>query len=118
MNELPSGVQVLVAGYGETPSPQVLRDEMDRGPVNQELINSRMRWTMSVTFLMESKAALDALLVWYRDTIKVIGYFTLNHPRTGKPIQARLVEGKLGTISPLAPGFRASSVSVELEYYL
>lgn len=117
MNELPEGVQVLVAGFGETPDPDVQRDEMERGPINQELLNSRIRWTITVTFMMESKAALAAFFSWYRNTIKVIGYFTMKHPRTGEELQFRLVDGKIGTAAPIAPNWRASTIAAELEYF-
>lgn len=117
MNELPAGVQVLVAGFADTPKPDVQRDEMDRGPVNQELINTRLRWEMDVTFLMESKQALEEFEFWYTRTIRIIGWFDLKHPRTKKVIRARLVDGERQAAVPIAPGFRASTISAKLEYY-
>lgn len=117
MNELPNGVQILLGGFSESPDPQVQRDEMERGPVNQELLNTRMRWSMPIQFLMESREALDALLAWYRNDIKVIGFFPMRHPRTGETIQARLVEGKLENAVPIAPNWRASTINCEVEYW-
>lgn len=116
MNELPAGVQVLVAGFEDTPKPDVQRDEMDRGPANQELINSRLRWEMAVTFLMESRSALDAFEFWYTSTIKIIGWWDMRHPRTGKMIRCRLIKGERGSAVPIAPGFRASTVTATVEY--
>lgn len=117
MNELPQGVQVLVSGFTDTPMPDVQRDEMDRGPINQELINTRLRWEMDAVFLMESRKALDEVLFWYTNTIRIIGYFDMRHPRTGKQIRARLVKGELGSPVPIAPGFRASTIQTKLEYF-
>ena len=117
MNELPSGVQILLGGFSESPQPQVQRDEMERGPVNQELINSRLRWEMPVQFLMESKQALTDMLAWYTRTIRVIGFFDMRHPRTGEVIRARLVEGKMEQAVPIAPDWRASTINATIEYW-
>lgn len=116
MNELPPGVQVLVSGFADTPMPDVQRDEMDRGPINQELINTRLRWEMDVQFLMESRQALTDIMFWYRNTIGIIGYFDMVHPRTGQTIRARLVKGEMGAALPIAPGWRASTIQAKLEY--
>lgn len=117
MNELPKGIQVLASGYADTPQPDVQRDEMDRGPVNQELINTRLRWEMGVTFLMETRQALEDFEHWYTNTIRIIGWFDVRHPRTGQTIRARFPKGERGAAEMIAPGWRASSVTAKLEYY-
>lgn len=117
MNELPAGVQVLFSGYQEEPHPDVQRDEMDRGPINQELLNSRMRWTMPLTLLILSPEAFDALTNWYTNTIRVIGWFDIKHPRTGETLKVRLEDGKLGALQPIRPGFKAGQVQITVEYW-
>lgn len=117
MSTIPKGVQFLAAGFGETPEPTVQRDEMERGPINQELINTRVRYVMPVTILMESKAAITLFMDWWKTELGVIGYFDLKHPRTGEMLRARFVSGKIGTLTQIAPGWRAASTSAELEYW-
>lgn len=117
MNELPEGVKVLFSGFNEEPHPQVQRDEMERGPVNQELLNSRMRWTMPLSLFLDRAEAFDALIRWYTETIRVIGFFDLKHPRTQETIRCRLEEGKLGTLQPVRPGFKAGTVDIVVEFW-
>lgn len=116
MNELPSGVQVLAAGFEDVPKPDVQRDEMDRGPMNQELINQRIRYEMTVTFLMDTRSALDAFEHWYTNVIKIVGWWDMPHPRTGKTIRVRLIKGERGAAVPIVPGFRAATVTATVEY--
>lgn len=117
MAALPQGVKLLVAGFGDTPEPSVQRDEMDRGPINQELLNSRVLWKMQATLLMETKAAQAAFDNFWRNEVGIIGWFDLVHPRTGQLLSVRFVGGKIGTATMIAPGWRAASRAVELEYY-
>ena len=98
--------------------PRVQRDEMDRGPANQELINSRMLWNTKATLIFETKEAIATFLDWWQNTIGVIGWFEMPHPRTGQTIRARVPSGAVGDISPLASGFYAATVATTLEYYL
>lgn len=117
MSTIPKGVKFLAEGFGETPEPTVQRDEMERGPINQELINSRMRYVLPVTILMERKQYIADFMSWWKNDLGVIGYFDLKHPRTGEMIRARFVGGKIGTLQMIAPGWRAASLSTELEYW-
>ena len=117
MNELPKGIRLLTEGYSDTPKPEVVRDEMDRGPANQELLNTRMRMEMQVTFFMDTRAKLEAFEDWYRNTIRIIDWFDTVHPRTGVAIRARFPNGERGPAVALVPGFRASSVNATVEYY-
>lgn len=117
MVTLPFGTRIVFSGFGEKPTPDVQRDEMERGPANQELLNSRVRVEVSATLLFESRDAITAFFNWYYNTIKVIGYFDMIHPRTGQLIQARFIGGDIGTVSPLAPGFYAGSTTTTIEYY-
>lgn len=117
MNEMPQGVRPLYSGFSEEPHPDVQRDEMDRGPVNQELLNSRIRWTLQLDLLLEEETAFDALIVWYSQTIRVIGSFDMKHPRTGETLRCSLVDGKLGVLQPIRPGFKAGTVPITVEFY-
>lgn len=117
MNELPSGVRLLFTGFNEEPHPEVQRDEMDRGPINQELLNSRMRWTMPLALFLDRAETFDALITWYTDTIRVIGWFNMKHPRTGKELRVRLVDGKLGALQPIRPGWKAGTVDITVEFW-
>lgn len=116
MATLPSYVAVRFPDYGETPQPNVERTEMERGVPKQRVINSQTRVQVQATFLFRSSADASAFEDWFYNTIQTIGWFTMNHPRTGQPILARFVAGDIGTLSPLDPTFQWSFRTVTLEY--
>lgn len=116
MASLPSYVAVRFPDYGETPQPSVERTEMERGVPKQRRTNSQTLVQVQATFLFMSSAAASDFEAWYYNTIGIVGWFTMPHPRTGQTINARFVGGNIGTLSPLSPTFSQSYRTVTLEY--
>lgn len=116
MASLPSYVAIRFPDYGETPQPSVQRTEMERGVPKQRILNTQVMVEVQAAFLFRTSADASAFEDWYYDTIKRIGWFTMTHPRTGAPINARFVGGDIGTLAPMSPTFGQSYRVVKLEY--
>lgn len=101
----------------DTPKPTVDRTEMDRGPAQQRLVPGRVLFQSAFEFLFESNDDVNNFMDWYVNTIGVIGWFTMKHPRTGATITARFPKGELGDIVPITGGYGMSSVTTTVEYY-
>lgn len=115
---LPSYTRAIMSTASDTPKPQVERVEMDRGPAQQRLVNSRVLFNMAVEFLFETNADLnDFVDNWYTSTIGVIGWFTMRHPRTGATVTCRFPSGALGDVTPITGGYTMATVSSVVEYY-
>ena len=116
MAELPSYVAVRFPDYGETPRPRVERTEMERGVAKQRLLETKTNVEIKATFLFGSSADASAFEWWFYNTIQVVGFFEMTHPRTGEKIMARFVAGDIGTLTPMSPDFAQSYRTVTLEY--
>lgn len=116
MATLPSYVTILFDGFTEDFDPSVLRTEMERGVPKQRVINSKVLAEINCRILFESKADAASFEAWYFDTIKRIGWFDMEHPRTGVTISARFKGGRLGQLVPLIPDFSWCAREVTLEY--
>lgn len=102
MAALPSYVTVRMSGYSESFDPSVERTEMERGPAKQAIKNTHVMAMLAVSFLFPTSADAEAFLDWYHDTIVRIGYFDMDHPRTGQTISVRFPGGDIGTLQSLA----------------
>lgn len=102
MAALPSYVVVRMAGYSEDIEPSVERTEMERGPAKQKLLNSQVLVHLNLSFLFATSAESEDFLDWYFDTIQRIGYFTMEHPRTGETVTVRFPGGNIGTLRSLS----------------
>lgn len=116
MAALPGYVEILFSGYGEEFDPSVERTEMERGLPKQRIGNSQVLQRLECTLLFGSKADAAAFETWYFDTIGRIGSFTLDHPRTGASITARLEGGRIGKLVPRNAAFTTSQRAVVFEY--
>lgn len=116
MAEFPDYVCVTFDNYSEGFDPSVERTEMERGPAKQRRINSRVEASINATLTFTSKADAASFESWYFDTIQRIGYFDIEHPRTGQTISARFRGGDIGELSPLSPDWSVSQRSVTFEY--
>lgn len=114
METWPTYARFLMDGAGETPQPNFIRSEMERGPVKARRLNSHARVHLPGQVLFLSQADIAAFDAWYFDTIKEVGWFTFRHPRTGQLVMASIVE--LGTRVPLAGQYAVASQPVTLEY--
>lgn len=108
--------EVLYSGYSESFDPSVERTEMERGVPKQRLINSRVLVKLKCSLFFRSAADQFAFEAWYFDTLKRIGWFQLEQPRTGEIITARFEGGGIGELLPLHTQFRYSKRDVTMEY--
>ena len=116
MAEFPDYVCVSFDNYSESFDPSVERTEMERGPAKQRRINSRVEASINATLTFMSKADAASFESWYFDTIQRIGYFDIEHPRTGQTISARFRGGDIGELTTLTPDFEVTQRQVVLEY--
>lgn len=114
---LPSYARAIMSTASDTPKPQVDRTEMDRGPAIQRVSGGRVLFNSAMELLFESNADVNSFMDWYVNTIGVIGWFTMRHPRTSATITARFPRGELGDVTPITGGYEMSSVSTVIEYY-
>ena len=116
MATFPDYVCISAHGYSEEFDPSVLVTEMERGPAKQRVQNTRVVQSLTATLTFTSPIDVSAFESWYFTTIKRIGYFTMEHPRTGQTISARFRGGSIGTLVPLSPGFGVAQRDVVIEY--
>lgn len=108
--------EILYSGYSESFDPSVERTEMERGVPKQRLVNSQVLVKIRCTLFFRSAANQEAFEAWYFNTIKRIGWFPIEHPRTSATVQARFEGGSIGDLIPLYTEFRYSKRDVTLEY--
>lgn len=101
MATLPAYTCLEVNGYGESFDPSVERVEMERGPTKERLLNSRVNMKLRGSLLFKSVADTVAFENWYFNTIKRIGSFDMEHPRTGQIISGKFEGGSIGTLVPV-----------------
>lgn len=108
--------KILFPGYYESFDPSVERTDMDRGIPKQRVGNSQVLMKINASLMFLSSADEAAFEAWYFDVLKRIGWFTIQHPRTGVATQVRFENGSMGTLAPQAPAFAVSQRDVVLEY--
>lgn len=116
MATFPSNICLLVGGYGESFDPSVERIEMERGPAKEAIKNSQVLAEIKCAILYPSSTAVDSFETWYFTTIKRIGWFSVEHPRTGATISARFKGGVLGELNPVNNARRMWRREVTIEY--
>lgn len=117
MSSFPNYAGIILSGYKEGyPDPSVRRTEMERGPAFQEVMNTRVYKTISVTVLFETKQDVELFDQWYLYDIKRAAFFAFKHPRTGRIVQARFPSGKIGDMTPVTSGFGVSTLTADVEY--
>lgn len=116
MPTFPDYACIQHGSYAETIQPSVERTEMERGPPKQMRLNTRVMVQIQASLLFDNKADAALFEDWYFNEIGMIGWFDMEHPRTGAPISARFVGGDIGSLSPLGPSFSPCSRQVTIEY--
>lgn len=116
MASFPSDICVLIGGYGEEFDASVERTEMERGVPKQRLVNSQVLAKLRCALLFDTSSEVGSFEAWYFDTIKRIGWFTVEHPRTGATITARFEGGALGALAPINNNLKRWRREVTLEY--
>lgn len=114
----PTGLRYDWRDLTETPDPIVERSEMDRGVPKQRRIASDARIEVQLTLHFNTAAEVAAFDTWFYDTIHAgQDWFDWPHPRTATTLQARIVGGKLGALSYLAPTLGWARRTLQLEYW-
>jgi len=116
MAQLPEGVCIRLSDFSETFDPSVQRTEMERGVPKQRLLNSQVLVKLSCTLMFRDAAQYEVFDAWYFDTIKRIGWFTAEHPRTKQSINCRFEGGSIGTLQVINHRTGRCARSVVLEY--
>lgn len=102
----------------ETPDSIVERSDMERGVPKQRRIASDARVQVQLTLHFDSAAQLADFEEWFYTTIRAgQDFFDWTHPRTGAVLQARIVNGELGTLSYLGPTLGWAKRTIRLEYW-
>jgi len=100
MAQLPSTALVMFSNLQNGFDPSVQRDEMERGPAKERVLNSRVAMTQALSLYFETLAAADEFEAWYFDVIGRIGWFTMRHPYRGTTITVRFIKGDIGVLVP------------------
>jgi hypothetical protein len=101
MASLPSYACVMLEGYEESPSYNVVRTSMDNGLAKQRARNSLPIVTRSVKINVGGKANKILFDTWFKnDLFGGVGWFDYVDPITGTTKQARFVNGELSWSSP------------------
>lgn len=107
---------ILHAG-GERAAPVVLRSEVERGIARQRRVaaDTLVQVTLQLGF-ETAQASADFDDWFYGEAHAGAAWFDFTNPRTNTVVQARLVGGDLGNLSPLAEAYRVSERTVVIEY--
>lgn len=101
-------------GHAEQHQPIMLRTEMERGVARQRRQSADSRISVPCTLVFRSASAAAEFEAWYY--AEGYAWFDFTLPRTGAVVQARIIGGDIGALSPLTPAWNASERSVVLEY--
>ncbi|WP_434212773.1 hypothetical protein [[Pseudomonas] boreopolis] len=112
----PDYAEVRFADYVEEFDPSVERTEMERGVPKQRIVNSEVLQSIQASVQFRSAEAVVSFERWYFEEVGRIGWFTMEHPRTGETITARFRNGSIGQLVPLNTLFRFAKRDLVLEY--
>lgn len=115
MSSWPEYAEIRFADYGEEIVASEERTDMERGPSKMRTLNSRVMKNVYASVQFRSAADAEAFEEWYLRDVGRVGWFTMEHPRTGQPISARFLQG-IGRLVPLNTQFRFSKRDLVLEY--
>ncbi|HDS1579577.1 hypothetical protein WG628_18720 [Stenotrophomonas maltophilia] len=116
MSSWPTYAEVRFADYAEEFDPAVERTEMERGVPKQRLLNTDVLQTIIASVQFRSAQAVADFEAWYFNEIRRIGWFSMEHPRTGELIRARFQGGSIGRLQPLNTQFRFAKRDLVIEY--
>lgn len=101
-------------GHAEQHTPVVLRSEVERGTPRQRRTSADALVSVPCTLVFRSAAAAAAFEAWcYAEGF---GWFDFTLPRTGAVVEARIVGGDIGGLTPITPAWNASERSITIEY--
>lgn len=102
MATFPTDVLCVLGAFSEDRATVVERTPMERGVPKQRRIASDTMVSVRVTLQFKNSAHNDAFETWFDSQIgSGADWFSWVHPRTGATVQARIVGGVLGPLTPL-----------------
>ena len=121
MATFPADIPYVLGSATEEVASAVMRSDMERGVPKQRRMASDVMAKVKVTMQFKDIAHHAAFESWYYTQINAgADYFTWQHPRTGATVQARIVGGTLGTLTPIhgtwRPGFQRCRRDATFEY--
>lgn len=117
MPAFPTGMKFDWRDFSEAFDPVVERAEMERGLPKQRRINSDARGEFSMTLYFDTPAEITAFEAWFFTDIRAgQDFFTMQHPRTGATINARVKGGELGPLQFLEKTFQRAKRTLKIEY--
>lgn len=117
MATFPIALCTIQLAGNERPAPMVARSEMERGIARQRRTAADSLVQLSLQLGFDSIAnVLDFETWFYADALAGAAWFDFTHPRTGSVVQARVVGGDLGALTPMAESFRVAERTLTIEY--
>nr|WP_315242104.1 hypothetical protein [uncultured Albidiferax sp.] len=117
MATFPTYVKLGWRDSGEQAQPIVARSEMERGVAKQRRTQADVTVTVPVVLYFDTSAHAAAFEAWvYTDAAGGAAWFDFVLPRTGATVQARIVGGDIGTLTPSIGSWGRTQRSVKLEY--
>lgn len=98
----------------DKPAPIMLRSEMERGVPKQRRIAADALTEVPVTLFFNTAQAAADFEIWFYS--QGLAWFDFTHPRTGAVVQARIVGGDLGALTPATGTWARSKRQVTMEY--
>ena len=116
MATLPAYVKIGFPQAEEAASV-VMRSEMERGIAKQRRIAADAVVTQEVTLYFNTKQNSIDFETWVKTDIDAgTSFFDWTDLRTGSTLQVRIVEGKLGALTPATVNWAYSQRKVKLEW--
>lgn len=116
MAALPEYVTVALEGHSEQFDPGVVVSEMERGLAKMRVGQLRAVVTQQAQLIFKTAADSVAFEDWYFNTIRRIGFFTVQDPRINATRTVRFKGGDIGALEPLSGAYAVSRRAVTLEY--
>lgn len=117
MATFPTYVKTVWNQTTEQVNPVVIRSEMERGVPKQRRQSTNPMANLSLTLVFGHKKRIEDFESWFYNDIGAGAlFFDFTHPRTGETIQARIVGGQLGQVTPLGLYRERYTMPLELEY--
>lgn len=117
MAKLPATALVLFSNLADGFDASVARDEMERGPAKERVLNSSVLKRQGLSLYFENLSAANDFERWYFDEINRIGWFEMTHPIRGGTILVRFIQGNIGELVPDQHGYGDFRRDTAVEYY-
>lgn len=112
------GAKILFEGYSDAFEKVVTRTEMDRGFAKQRRTQADVLVTETVSLLFTAKQMAADFDTWFYYAVNAgADFFDWVSPRTEVTVQARIVSGDIGALTPHSGHFGASHRTFKVEWF-